>query len=857
MSLSLPKFLLLCALFVFCPLAVQAADLYRIDVENQGQADFLNNAKVTPLLRISGGYLVLSDQSTMAELDKGKISYSLSYKDVFLSELALDISKRPRDRSAYDVVFRDGDFVVYRIHPDMSRQNMADEYLMPVERHNLQFVYTEPYTAKSADDYPDDLLGLISLISQDTVQSYTETLQAFDGRLTGTASNYASRDWIYSKFVDFGYDSIYIDSFLYGTTECQNVVAYKTGTKMPNNYIVVCGHRDAVSGSPGADDNGSGTAGTLEIARVLADIDTDLSFAFILFDAEEQGLNGSWHYADAAAARGDSIEFVMNMDMIGDIDNSTLAKLYYGSEPGRAALWQELSDSLVGINGVFSGSISASDHHPFIQNGYEAILLIEYEFSDVYHTYQDSTTHMSFDYHTRMIKGSLATVYTIDQTAVPGPTLAFDYPDGYPETVVPNTTTEFEVVVSGLYDGVPVPGTGQLHYSINGGTWQTVAMAVTGQNRYTATLPAVTCADELRYYVSAEESTSGIINNPSSSTPRVPIVASDVITVFFDDFETEKFWSVSGGQWQRGAPSGGGGDHGYPDPSSAYSYNNVYGYNLSGDYGNNLPEYHLTTPALDCSDISGVTLSFQRWLGVEQPSYDHAYLRISNNGTRWTTLWQNTAEVDDNSWSEQVFDISAYADNQPTVYIRWTMGTTDVSWTYCGWNIDDVEVVGYQCEDTYEPPQIMTTSVPDGEMGTPYSNQLVCDGGMGILTWSDKNGDLAGTGLSLSATGMLSGTPVAAGDISFTAVVTDEMPNSDEQPLTVTIAQSYVCGDANGDDDINVADPVFVINYVFRGGPAPDPLESGDANCDGGINVGDAVHVINHVFNGGPAPCCP
>ncbi|MEE9443763.1 MAG: serine hydrolase [candidate division Zixibacteria bacterium] len=65
----------------------------------------------------------------------------------------------------------------------------------------------------------------------------------------------------------------------------------------------------------------------------------------------------------------------------------------------------------------------------------------------------------------------------------------------------------------------------------------------------------------------------------------------------------------------------------------------------------------------------------------------------------------------------------------------------------------------------------------------------------------------------------------------------------------------YKCGDANGDGDVNVGDAVFIINHVFKGGPAPDPIEAGDANCDDATNVGDAVYLINHVFKGGPAPC--
>jgi hypothetical protein len=67
---------------------------------------------------------------------------------------------------------------------------------------------------------------------------------------------------------------------------------------------------------------------------------------------------------------------------------------------------------------------------------------------------------------------------------------------------------------------------------------------------------------------------------------------------------------------------------------------------------------------------------------------------------------------------------------------------------------------------------------------------------------------------------------------------------------------SYVFGDANGDGSVNVGDAVFVITYVFNGGPAPEPLEAGDANCDGQCNVGDAVYLIAYVFNGGPEPGC-
>ncbi len=62
-------------------------------------------------------------------------------------------------------------------------------------------------------------------------------------------------------------------------------------------------------------------------------------------------------------------------------------------------------------------------------------------------------------------------------------------------------------------------------------------------------------------------------------------------------------------------------------------------------------------------------------------------------------------------------------------------------------------------------------------------------------------------------------------------------------------------GDANADGSTNVGDAVYLINYIFKSGPAPSPLKNGDVNCDDAINVGDAVYLINYIFKGGPGPC--
>ncbi|MCK4341639.1 MAG: hypothetical protein KAY37_07950 [Phycisphaerae bacterium] len=177
------------------------------------------------------------------------------------------------------------------------------------------------------------------------------------------------------------------------------------------------------------------------------------------------------------------------------------------------------------------------------------------------------------------------------------------------------------------------------------------------------------------------------------TTRNVILTVGGPQPVYVWDMSTNPGWSTEG-LWAYGQPNGGGGQYGGPDPTSGYTGNNVYGYNLNGDYENNLPERHLTTAPIDCSELQVVTLKFRRWLGVESPTYDHAYLRISTNGSSWDTVWENTFETTDYAWSPQEFDISDWADGEDTVYLRWTMGITDTAWQYCGWNIDDVEIWG-------------------------------------------------------------------------------------------------------------------------------------------------------------------
>jgi len=68
-------------------------------------------------------------------------------------------------------------------------------------------------------------------------------------------------------------------------------------------------------------------------------------------------------------------------------------------------------------------------------------------------------------------------------------------------------------------------------------------------------------------------------------------------------------------------------------------------------------------------------------------------------------------------------------------------------------------------------------------------------------------------------------------------------------------ACEFICGDASGDDIVDISDVVYLIAYIFSGGLAPSPLLAGDANCDGMVDISDVVYLIAYIFSGGLAPC--
>jgi hypothetical protein len=65
----------------------------------------------------------------------------------------------------------------------------------------------------------------------------------------------------------------------------------------------------------------------------------------------------------------------------------------------------------------------------------------------------------------------------------------------------------------------------------------------------------------------------------------------------------------------------------------------------------------------------------------------------------------------------------------------------------------------------------------------------------------------------------------------------------------------HLCGDCNSSGAVEAGDVVYLISYLYRGGPAPAPLCIGDVNCDEGVAAGDVVYLISYLFRGGLSPC--
>jgi len=635
------RFLLLLLFVLFAATQAGAADLYKVFVREQVDAERLSTLCVEPILSFRGGYLILADLSVSDKLRESGLATELLAKDVDRDELALDHGLDGANIGKYSLLFQEDQVRVYRVDPELLRQPTETTGLMPLKGFPITVQYrpAEIVEERATADL-SRVKGIMSSISQDSLRNYVLQLQAFYRRTTGTSNCLAARDTIAQRFHRFGYDTVTYDGFTFssggGTKTGYNVIAKKTGTVFPDYHIIVCGHYDAVSVSPGADDNGSGTAGVLELARVMKDSAFAVTVLFITFDAEETGLNGSTHYAHTAQAEKEKIIAVFNMDMIADYNNYYDANLYYGTSTRLAQTWINIAGPLVGITGHLAGASAGSDHYPFAGFVANSIFLAEYYFSPYWHTARDSTTHMNFEYMTRMVRASAAWLM-----------------------IVANSND---------FDG------------------DGVANAVDN------------CM---------------LVSNPTQT-----------------DSDGDSL----------------------------------------GDACDNCP--YVFNPLQEDEDGDG---------------------------------------------------IGDYCDGQV---------------------------------------HIMSHQIPDGYKEVPYNYQMQVIGGTPPYNWTYVSGDMPyGLIFTGGAQGTISGTPTWKATFYFTFAVSDNSAPTMVDTINCSMKitdpppPAYICGDADASGAVDISDAVYLVSYIFSGGPAPNPMLSGDANCSSDVDISDAVYLISYIFSGGPAPC--
>lgn len=235
--------------------------------------------------------------------------------------------------------------------------------------------------------------------------------------------------YAYERLAALGLDVSY-HSWTRNGYSNRNVIGVISGAVRADEIVLITAHLDSVSNrdtpgnnpAPGADDNASGSAAVLAAADILSRYNLDRTVRFVLFTGEEQGLLGSYEYAASVSDAGDDVVAVYNMDMLAwdatrepDLDLFTRTT----SDPGYAGD-RAIANTFVSVVNTYglaltphirSTGMGSSDHAPFWQRGYPAILAIEDytngDFNAYYHRSTDRLQHFNMSYYVNFVKASV------------------------------------------------------------------------------------------------------------------------------------------------------------------------------------------------------------------------------------------------------------------------------------------------------------------------------------------------------------------------------------------------------------------------------------------------------------------
>ena len=233
----------------------------------------------------------------------GKVSIPLLQKSLSVNDTVFSFPERT--------------FVVTRSAKIDPPAKDAFIHITNIQARLPQNVDYSPYVQLAADS---TVQALVDAVSQSRLASDIQTLQNFTTRNCYKTGGVNAQAWLKSAFETMGYTVTEQNFLISGQNVTDNVIATKVGVSFPDQYIIVGAHYDSYAGGssePGADDDASGVAGVLEMARILKDVIFEKTVVFCAFSGEEYGLYGSGAYAQSLVDAGKTVTAYLNLDMIG------------------------------------------------------------------------------------------------------------------------------------------------------------------------------------------------------------------------------------------------------------------------------------------------------------------------------------------------------------------------------------------------------------------------------------------------------------------------------------------------------------------------------------------------------------
>jgi hypothetical protein len=300
---------------------------------------------------------------------------------------------------------------------------VPDKRVPPVQPV-LRRVSARKWTGTLPDKY---VATLVELVSSDELRSSVQALASFHSRHTFSSHIGPAADWIVGRFTAAGYADVVKLPWTRSGHTADNVVCTKPAAGSGGRIVIVCAHYDSrmetlgdsTARAPGADDNASGVAAILEMARLLHGVRLRDTLRFVAFSGEEQGLWGSTAYANDLRAAGVNVHRLINLDMIGwpPADGSVTVERDLGNVvAGNDATSQAFGDVMAQAAADYTtlpvklGPIYASDYMPFEANGDVTIGAYEGSGNPHYHATSDQPATLDYGYLTSVTRLTLATV---------------------------------------------------------------------------------------------------------------------------------------------------------------------------------------------------------------------------------------------------------------------------------------------------------------------------------------------------------------------------------------------------------------------------------------------------------------